>query len=245
MNKYKFTAMKENYEDYSSGRVIYGVPKATNFPVRLASEIFQRCSEYLTKKGKYSPYIVYDPLCGAGYTLTVLGFLHGSSIRTFFASDSDKKALEFASKNLALLNTEGINNRIHELEKFIQDYNKISHKEALESAYRLKSKVISLSIKTKIFQFNILVDTNLPKPVSGIDLVIADVPYGKLTQWDDLKEESNPIKICLDKIKSRLSPVAIVAIILNKKQEILHEGYSCIKKFKIGKRKIILLEPKF
>jgi hypothetical protein len=211
MKKYKFTETKKNYKDYSNGKVIYGVPKATNFPVRLASEIFQRCTEYLIKKGKSVPYTIYDPLCGTGYTLTVLGFLHGSSIRTIFASDSDKAALEFANKNLSLLNTEGIDNRIHELEKFIQDYNKISHKEALESAQRLKSKIQSLSIKTEIFQFNILTDTDLPKQVSEIDLVMADVPYGKLAQWHSMKEESNPIKICLDKIKIRLSSIAIVA----------------------------------
>ena len=37
---YKFVSEKKNYEDYSSGRVLYGAPEATNFSVRLASEFF-------------------------------------------------------------------------------------------------------------------------------------------------------------------------------------------------------------
>ena len=47
MKTYKFIKTKENYKDYSSGRVIYGVAKATNFPVRLASEIFLKCTDCL------------------------------------------------------------------------------------------------------------------------------------------------------------------------------------------------------
>jgi hypothetical protein len=39
--QYRF-AEKSNYEDLAAGRVIHGAPGATNFPVRLASELFQR-----------------------------------------------------------------------------------------------------------------------------------------------------------------------------------------------------------
>ncbi len=243
MNKYKFVEAKENYKDYSSGRVIYGVPNATNFPVRLASDIFQRCTECLIKKGKSPPYIVYDPLCGAAYTLTVLGFLHREEIKKIFASDSNKEMLDFANKNLSLLNNKGMNKRINELEELFVNYKKISHKEALESAQRLKSKIKNLDVE--IFQFNIITEEILPKQVSDLNIVIADVPYGKLVNWDGLKEGSNPVEIFLNKIKNRLNSNAIVALILNKKQEVSFKEYKLIKKFKIGKRKVILLEPIF
>jgi hypothetical protein len=36
-----------NFEDYSSGRVIYGGVGATNFPVRLSNQIFQLCVDIL------------------------------------------------------------------------------------------------------------------------------------------------------------------------------------------------------
>jgi tRNA G10 N-methylase Trm11 len=234
---------KVNYEDYSSGRVLYGAPGATNFPVSLTLEIFEKCSEYLTKKGNSGPYIIYDPFCGVAYSLTVLGLLRGENIKEIFASDIDKTILEFAHKNLSLLTIKGINHRIVELEKFTQEYKKDSHKEALMSAEKLKTKIQNLSIKIEEFQFNILNDTSLPKQVSKIDMVITDVPYGKLTKWEALKEGMNPIQIFLNKIHDRLSEGAIVAVVLNKKQEILYESYTKIKSFKSGKRKVVFVNP--
>ena len=233
---------KVNYEDYSSGRVLYGVPGATNFPVNLASEIFEKCASYLTDKGNKGPYIIYDPFCGVAYSLAVIGFLHGESIKEIFASDIDKTILEFAHKNLSLLTTKGINNRIAELKKFIQEYKKESHKDALKSAEKLKKKI--MSIKIKEFQFNIFGDADLPKQISKIDMVITDVPYGKLTNWSGLKNGTNPTQAFFDKIKERLSENSVVAIVSNKKQEILYEGFIKMKSFKSGKRKIVLLKLK-
>lgn len=234
---------KDNYEDYSSGRVIYGAPGATNFPVSLSIEIFEKCREYLNKNGNSGPYKIYDPFCGVAYSLTVLGLLFGENIKEICASDADTTILEFAHKNLSLLSEEGIDTRINELEKFIKDYNKDSHKEALESAKKLKIKSKKLSIKIKDFEFNILSNKELPKIINSIDIVIADVPYGKLTNWNGLQNETNPIQESLNKIKDILSTKSILAIILNKKQTIEYSGYDKIKSFKLGKRKIILLSP--
>ncbi len=102
-NKYQYTSGKENYEDYSSGRVLYGVKGATNFPVRLSSEIFQHCVTYLKNQEKQGPYTIYDPFCGVAYSLTVMGFIHGGDIASIIASDADGRLLEFAQKNLSLM----------------------------------------------------------------------------------------------------------------------------------------------
>lgn len=240
---YKFVSEKENYEDYSSGRVLYGTPEATNFSVRIACEIFLRCKDYLSKNGKQDDYKIYDPFCGAGYSLTVLGLLYGKLIKTIIASDYDNHILEFAQKNLSLLKKEGIQNRISELEKFILDFGKDSHKEALESAKRVEEIVQSLVVETNIFQFNMLSDEKLSDNVNNIDIVITDIPYGKLVKWDGLKEGENPVQAMLDKIKGKLSKFSVVAIVYNKQQEIKHEGFVRLKKFSIGKRKILLLCP--
>src|ERR1700722_10543985 len=106
-SKYQHTVTRENYEDYSSGRVVYGAMGATNFPVRLSSEVFQRCVHYLKSQGKPGPYKIYDPFCGVAYSLTVIGFLHGAEIESIAASDSNSRLLEFARKNLSLLTTTG------------------------------------------------------------------------------------------------------------------------------------------
>ena len=41
--KYRFEIEAKNYEDFASGRVLYNRKGATAFPVRLGSEIIQRC----------------------------------------------------------------------------------------------------------------------------------------------------------------------------------------------------------
>ena len=49
--KYKYT-VKEDHSDLSSGRVLYSLPGASAFPIRLMSEIFQFCYEYLNTNDK-------------------------------------------------------------------------------------------------------------------------------------------------------------------------------------------------
>lgn len=174
--------------------------------------------------------------------MTVLGFLHGQNIQKIYASDIDEKVLEFAEKNLSLLTEIGMDKRISELKKFIGEYNKDSHKEALESAYRLKD-IVPTSLPTKVFQFDIIGKADLPLEISQIDFVFADVPYGELTEWKSLEDGKNPIQSFLDKIKSRLSERSVVAIALNKKQAISHDGFKKVKTLSRGTRKIVILEP--
>jgi 23S rRNA (guanine2535-N1)-methyltransferase len=40
--EYRYTAERQNYEDFASGRVLYNQKGTTAFPVRLASELYQR-----------------------------------------------------------------------------------------------------------------------------------------------------------------------------------------------------------
>ena len=60
-NKYEFFFCPAgNYEDFASGRVIYGAKGIPNFPVRLIAEIFGRA---LKASGKKDRLYVYDPCC--------------------------------------------------------------------------------------------------------------------------------------------------------------------------------------
>lgn len=239
--KYQFANTKDNYEDYSSGRVLYGTTGAANFPVRLSSELFQRCQHYLKKKGKDSPYSIWDPFCGAGYLITVLGFLHNSDIKTLFASDADATVLETADKNLSLLHTEGLKKRIDELKLLIDKYGKAAHKEALHSAHILDLKR-RRPLQTMVFQFNMLEHKAIPGTVKDVDIIISDLPYGQLTEWIGLEDNNNPTQIFLNKVKSLLKKEAVIAIVADKKQKITYNGYNKIKTFTLGKRRIWLLE---
>src|SRR5512134_399203 len=102
--QYKYEKTQIDYSDLASGRVFYSLPGHPAFPVRLASEIFQRCVAH--RKSIYAvsePCTLYDPCCGAAYHLSVLGYLHGEHIRKIIASDVDEKAIDLANRNLGLL----------------------------------------------------------------------------------------------------------------------------------------------
>ena len=245
-NRYRFVETGDNYEDYSSGRVLYGAPGATNFSVRLISEIFQRCAEYLNSKGNSGPFVIYDPLCGAGYSLAVLGLLHGSSLQSIFASDINSTLLEFANKNLSLVNASGMEKRIDELKVFIERYTKPSHKDALDSAYRLKDKITSHpSIDVRAFHADILDEITLPAFLSGVDIAITDLPYGELTSWGGMGDDATATRTLLDKLHDRLHGPAIAAISSHKTQRLEYDAgkYHEIMAFILEKRRIVLLEP--
>lgn len=238
-NKYKYTSAEKNYEDYASGRVLYGVRGATNFPVRLGSEIFQHCTAYLKGKGKQGPYRIYDPFCGVAYSLTTLGFLHGKEIESIAASDIDGRILEFADKNLSLLSSEGLEKRIEELKIFIEKYQKEAHKEALKSAYRLRENVLN-SIKIQCFQESALDFEEIPKVIPALDIVITDLPYGRLTAWNGNINSSHPVEDFLGKLNRGMSPISIAAIVCDKHQSIPWQGDKSVMVF--GKRKVYLLK---
>src|SRR5512142_1863099 len=113
--QYKYAKEQLDYSDFASGRVFYSLPGHPAFPVRLASEIFQRClaSREAIYKDSH-PCTLYDPCCGTAYHLSVLAYLHGECIREVIASDIDEKAVALAKRNLGLLSMEGLEGRIDE-----------------------------------------------------------------------------------------------------------------------------------
>jgi 23S rRNA (guanine2535-N1)-methyltransferase len=58
---YRYAAEKEGYADYSSGHVLRSAPGFPAFPVRLASEVFQRA---VALRPGSSPVALWDPCCG-------------------------------------------------------------------------------------------------------------------------------------------------------------------------------------
>ena len=96
---------------------------------------------------------------------------------------------------------------------------------------------------SKIFQADILEGQTVPLRQSSIDLIITDLPYGKLTQWQKASNNDQRVQLFLDAVKSYLKPHVIVAIVTNKKEAMHYDGFSKIKSFVVGKRKIYLLSP--
>src|SRR5512143_1356441 len=107
--QYKYAKEQQDYSDLTSGRVFYSLPGHPAFPVRLASEIFQRClANRLAIFQDSTPCTLYDPCCGAAYLLSVTAYLHRPQIREVIGSDIDEKAVAMAKKNLGLLDEAGM-----------------------------------------------------------------------------------------------------------------------------------------
>jgi len=95
--KYRFQTNKANYEDYSSGRVLYGLPGTPAFPLRIVAEIFQCCYDYRKSFNNLEQITLYAPCCG-GYLLATLGFLFSEKLRMIVASDIDEDCLNIVRK---------------------------------------------------------------------------------------------------------------------------------------------------
>jgi 16S rRNA G966 N2-methylase RsmD len=250
--QYKYAIEDRDYSDFSSGRVLYGLPGHPAFPVRLASEILQRCMANREKiYADSSPCTLYDPCCGAAYHLSVLGFLHGEQIRKIIGSDVDEKAVTLARRNLGLLGLTGLNERITEIFGMLARYEKNSHKDALASADNLKNRIAALAgeqlIVTSAFQGSVFDrDTMIANVGFGtVDIVFSDVPYGKHSHWQvpNSGESADPLWLLLDALRAILSSSAIVAIASDKQQKASHENFQRIEHFQLGKRKVVFLKP--
>lgn len=241
---YKFATERENFEDLSSGRVLHGAPGATNFPVRLASEIFQRCMHVLEQEGRKPPYTVYDPLCGVAYTLTVLGFLHSERIKRLVASDYDEAILETARQNLDLLSPVGLNARATDLEKLYKEHSRVSHLGAMDSAQKLWQRLEdNAEIETSVFHQNALKIDDKRSELELVDIVLVDLPYGELTQWQGQEKTGDVTNQLLEGLIEHLPNAGVIAVVSDQKHGSQFPGLARRNRFKIGKRHVILLSP--
>jgi len=224
--EYKYAA-NDNYEDFSSGRVIYHMGGAATFPVRLALEIYERCLQYSKKK---KDILLYDCCCGGAYMLTVLGLLKGDTISDIYGSDVDQKSLKLAEDNLSLLSYDGLRRRRQELEELYKKFGKNSHLEALESVDRLEKR-ISTKINTQVFYRNAFEEDKLPFIP---DIIITDVPYGNMVEWSKGSGDINQMVESLSKV---CGSETILCISMDKKQKIQTELFKRLEKQMIGKRK--------
>lgn len=250
--QYKYVKEQLDYSDFASGRVFYSMSGHPAFPVRLASEIFQRCvASRKTIYNNSTPCTLYDPCCGAAYHLSVLAYLHREHIREVIGSDIDEKAVALASQNLGLLGVAGLDKRISEISKMFELYNKESHKEALASGYILKDRISALAqehpLITKVFQASTIDSKTIIKNIKtkSVDIVFTDIPYGQHSHWRGLNSNEllDPLWLMLNTLIDILSPSSIVAIVSDKQQKVSHTGFQRVEQFQIGKRRVVILKP--
>jgi hypothetical protein len=261
---YKFALHPSDYSDLSAGRVLYSQPGQTAFPVRLASETFQRCQAVRARMGYSGRVSIYDPCCGGAYLLTILGFLHGSEISAVSASDISPEALDLAARNLSLLSLVGVDRRMDEINHYIQSYGKASHQAALDSAVKLRSG-LSLAlgdrrIPTRLFQADATNPQAMRQGLAGqpMDLVITDIPYGWKSAWSfdekpgesavpspgsgvNAAQEITHVARLLEALHTLLPARCLLAIASDKQQKVAHSDYRRLDKFQVGKRQVTIL----
>jgi hypothetical protein len=248
---YRFAIEKRDYSDFSSGRVFYSSPGQPVLPVRLASEIFQRCLAIRHNNQQTDPVVLYDSCCGSAYHLTTLAFLHWSEIDTMIGSDVNADVLSVAARNFSLLTLAGLKQRQAEIETMLARFGKLSHTEALKSAQmfvrQLDDLIRTHQVKTRLFLADATRDPNTDDEMRPrqVDIVLSDVPYGWHSTWQlsaSSRSSSAPLWHMLSTLQPVLAAEAVVAIVADKGQEVAHENYKRVERFQIGKRQVVLLQ---
>ena len=254
---YRFATERRDYSDYSSGRVFYGAPGHPAFPVRLVSEIFQRCLAVRRTSGLANPVVLYDPCCGGAYHLSTLAYLHWHAIDAIMGSDIDANILSVAARNLGLLTVAGLERRKEEIETMLVQYGKSSHEAALESVlqftHQLHEMIQTHRVETHLFLADATNCQELSAKLAGqqVDVVISDIPYGQRSAWQMSGQMSapsstsskSPVWQMLAALQPLLSTDSVVAIAADKGQQVVHEKYRRVERFRVGKRQIVLLQP--
>jgi 23S rRNA G2445 N2-methylase RlmL len=222
VTQYRYERERVDRSDLAAGRVLLGRPGATAFPVRLASELFQRA---LSHAG-HERVVVHDPLCGGGYLLTVVGFLHATRIARLVASDVDPDSVALARRNLSLLTQAGIERRMEEIAELRARFGRASYDEGLEAARRLR---LPVDVESEAFVADAL-DVSAPA-----DIVLSDLPYGGLTAWRGASTSAFLATL------ARHDPGTIVALAAPKGEVLDAEGLERLERFGVGKRRLVVL----
>jgi hypothetical protein len=246
-------AENQNFEDYASGRVFYNQPGYPAFPVRLASEIFQRSLACWRVTNSRERCRIYDPVCGGAYWLAVLAYLHWEAIEALYASDIDPEAVSLAKQNLALITPAGLVQRTTEIERLLAAYQKESHSDALESAKKfrkqLDANLRSHRIDHQVFQADATDHQSMAYILEpgNADIILADVPYGWHSQWlgvnNELEMGQTPIWQMLEALHPLIKPGAVLSVATDKNQKVKHKKYRRLERFQLGKRRVFILEP--
>lgn len=248
---YRFARERTDDSVYASGHVLHSAPGRTGFPLRLATELFQRCAAQLAVRGVRSLFTLYDPCCGAGQLLTTIGLLHRDAVGEIIGSDIDEAAVTLAQRNLALLSPAGLRVRIAELDDLHVRFGRASHAAAAGDARRLLAGITAAgdaAISVSAFT----ADITRPGALAGhiadahVDMVVADVPYGNWSAWstnaDGADPDVSPIERMLETLRPVLAPGAVVAVVSGKDQRATHPAYRRVERWQIGRRRIELVE---
>lgn len=158
--------------------VLASAPGRPTLPVRLTLELFGRARTHLEPAATVA---VWDPCCGAGVSLAVLGLL-GPGVAAVAGTDADPEPLDLARRNLALLTPCGLAARASELDDLAVRHGKDSYAAAAAAARDLRPRS-SPQILVGAADAREPVSTRAVLGDIEPDIVLADLPHGRQTSW--------------------------------------------------------------
>lgn len=221
----------EDFSDFAAGRVLLHRPGGTNFPVRLAQEIFGRVLEHLPSREGIT---LYDPCCGTGYLLTVLGLLNRGVVSGIAGSDIDADALAVAGDNLALLTPAGMDARLRRIREMGREHPSAVYDEAARSATRLRGLLTGPSPRIGLFRADVLAGAPTAEMTFVADAVVADLPYGRMVGWKG--DARGGVDALLRFVLPVLGPHSVVAVVSEGRHQTALPGIKRLEKQKVGKR---------
>ncbi|MEU7985062.1 rRNA methyltransferase [Streptosporangium canum] len=238
---YRHATVRGDYEDLASGAVLHSAPGFPAFPVRLASEAFQRA---LALRGGDGPATVWDPCCGSGYLLTVIGLLHRDRIQALLASDVSDDALRIARANLDLLGQAGLSARAGVLRERAERFAKPSYAAAAEAAGRIGRMLAAGGgdVPHDVRRADVFDRGELLEAATGYapDIVITDVPYGEQTAWQGSGGDTG-VPGMLAALAPVLTERAVVVVTARGRKVPLGGRIRARESFKVGTRAVALL----
>ena len=231
-------APKEDYTFLAGGNVIKHFSGMPSFPVRLTLELFERAYRCIGKE----KIALYDPCCGSGFSLTVLGMIEQDKIAALYGSDVEPACVEAASCNVSLVKREGL---LAAREKLLskEETSEERRSQLAGSVDRVLPYLVNPAMHTAVFRHDILDSPPSAEVLpEKIDCVFADIPYGSMTEWKTAGSCPDPAQTFLENISELLSETGVLILCGTKALKIGSEGFRRRTKFSVGKRLVYFLE---
>ncbi len=235
---YRYATERTDHSALASGQVLRSAPGYPGFPVRLASELLQRAMVHV----EGDRVRLWDPCCGSGYLVAVLGLLHRDRLTHVRATDVDEDAVGIAARNLELLTAAGLAEREQELRRSARDFGRVAFVERARAARDLAAGLAAMGGDLP-HESGVADVFGLTEPVDA-DLVVTDVPYGEMTRWEGAAPERDPIRGLLAAMGRVLPRHAVVVVTARTRRVPLPEGVQALERVKVGNRSAVLVRAR-
>lgn len=230
-------APRQDHSDLASGAVLHSRPGQPAFPVRLARELFARAQHH---RRPSHPVTVWDPCCGSAQLLVTLGLTERRHLNGLVGSDTADEALALAAKNAPLVTMRGLVARSDELRAAAHRHGRQSHTEAAQASLRLARTLDQDGgdLPIELHRANALDPTDVEQVAARAqpDIVIADLPHGRMTSWVSPTGEPDPQAKFANTIASILPGNAIIVLISRSRGSPLPPGTRALDRLRAGHR---------